>query len=428
MRRLLTSVWVLILELVSLGSARAQQIRIFGESGTEGHFTPANPDSPLNPGDILNIQRLTDSSDVTLFGDATSDDKRWKFKMKVRGSSEWQSDANFKLDISELSFKYSVASWLDLRIGRQIERWGTGYAWNPTGVVNPRKDPTDPGDRRNQFRGVDMLAADIFAKGWDITLLGTPEIAWTGKAGRHLLSTGWAMRSYRVVKGTDFALTASGGNGLPNSKGMSLARVFGNSLELHGEVAYISDTIRFLPRAEGLVPVRRPHAEVLLGGQYTLSGNVNVVGEFYHAGQGLSGREWNDFRGFVSSAQQSLVDGNPAAFILANAQFTPLEMSKNYSFLRVAAPLPFQKLQLETIVISSLRDGSSLIRPGISRRIGSNWSVYCIYSQFVGNAATEFGNIQIRRSTDIGIRYHFTLEDSRGEKKRRTTASAAPGE
>ena len=58
------------------------------------------------------------------------------------------------------------------------------------------------------------------------------------------------------------AVSASGGNGLPNSEGLSLARVFGNSLELHGEAAYISDTVRYLAREDNLVPVRIPHPEV----------------------------------------------------------------------------------------------------------------------------------------------------------------------
>jgi hypothetical protein len=347
-----------------------------------------------------------------LFGDITSDNKRWKVQMKLRGSNEWRRNSTSKLDISELSFKYSLTPWLDLRVGRKIERWGTGYAWNPTGVVNPRKNPADPGDRRSLFRGVDMVAADLFIKGWDITLLGTPEVAWTRKDGRRLRSTGWAARAYKLIKGTDVAFTASGGNGLPNSGGLSLARVFGDALELHGEAAYISDTERFLPRSGGLVPVRRPHAEVLVGGQYTFRNNVNVVAEFFHTGQGLSGREWRDFREFTRSAHQRITEGNPAPFALANAQFTPLSMSKNYTFLRVLWPIRLNKLEVETIVINSLRDGSSLIRPGIRYRLGTNWSVYCIYSEFVGNGRTEFGHIQIRRGADIGIRYHFSF----GEK------------
>ncbi len=408
---------LVLLSLATLIPAGAQQVRLFGEGGSETHFTPANPASSLNPGDILNVQKLTDSSDVVLFGDVTSDDKRWKLEMKLRGSNEWRNDSTWKFDVSEFNFKYSVASWLDLRIGRNIERWGTGYAWNPTGVVNPRKDPADPNDRRSAFRGVDMAEADFFVKGWDITVLGTPEISWRAKDGRHLLAAGWATRAYRVIKGTDVAFTASGGNGLPNSQGISLARVFGNSLELHGEAAYISDTVRFLPRADGLVPVRRPHAEVLLGGQYTFRNNVNVIGEFYHAGQGLSSREWNDFRGFAGAADESVTEGNPLPLMLANAQFTPLNMSKNYTFLRVLWPIRLNRLEVETIAINSLRDGSSLIRPGIRWRLGTNWSVYCIYSEFVGNAGTEFGHIQIKRSTDFGIRYNFSFGERAGRDK-----------
>ncbi len=412
MRRAVVILWGLSLAL-RVTPASAQDVRLFGQSGTEAGLSGANSSSPLNPGNLLNVPSRTDTSYLTLFGDVTADDKRWKLQMKLRGSNDYGGGSNYKFEVSELSFKYAVASWLDIHIGREIEHWGTGYAWNPTGVVNPRKDPTDPTDRRSAFRGVDMAAADIFAKGWDVTLLGTPEIAWTGKDGRHLLSTGWATRAYRLIKGTDVALTVSGGNGLPNSQGLSLARVFGKALELHGEAAYISDSVVYLPRAEGLVPVRRPHAEILLGGQYTLPGNVNIVGEFYHAGQGLSGREWSDFGGYVASAHQSLLEGNPLPFQLANTQFTPLQMSKDYTFLRVLWPIRLHRLEMETIVISSLRDGSSLIRPGITRRIGTNFSVYCIYSQFLGGAGTEFGDIQIKRSADVGIRYHFSFGEAR---------------
>ena len=39
--------------------------------------------------------------------------------------------------------------WLDLTVGRVIEKWGTGYAWNPTAFIGPKKNPADPNDRRS---------------------------------------------------------------------------------------------------------------------------------------------------------------------------------------------------------------------------------------------------------------------------------------
>jgi hypothetical protein len=406
-----------MLGLISLVPASAQEVRLFGQIDSEAAYTPPNSSSVLNPGDALHVPHMTDTSDLTLFADVTSDDKKWKLKLKLHGSGVWNGDSHYKFDVSELSFRYSVTPWLDLRIGREIERWGSGYAWNPTGVVNPPKDPTDPNDRRSQYNGVNIAGADIFVKGWDVTLLATPQISWTGKDGRHLLSTGWAMRAYRLIKGTDVAITASGGNGLPNSEGLSLARVFGSSLELHGEAAYLSDTVRYLPRWDCLVPVRRPHAEILLGGQYTFPNHVNVVAEYYHGGQGLSNLEWNDYRAFATTAQQSFAVGNPTALALANAQFAPLQMSKDYSFLRVAWPIQSLRLDIETIIVTSLRDGSSVIQSGITRRIGANWSIYGIYSEFTGNDGTEFGNIQIKRSTNIGIRYNFAFGERSAHTK-----------
>ncbi len=319
--------------------------------------------------------------------------------------------------MSELSFRYSVTSWLDVHIGREIERWGAGYAWNPTGVVNPPKNPVDPNDRRGLYRGTDVAGADIFFKGWDVTLLANPQISWAGRDGRHLLATGWAARAYRLIKGTDVAITASGGSGLPNSEGLSLAKVFGNALELHGEAAYISDTVRYLPRSDGLVPVRIPHSEILLGGQYTFPNHVNLVVEYYHAGQGFTGREWSDYETFAGSARQAFAAGNPQPLELANAQFTPLNMSRNYSFVRILWPIRLNHLELETIAVTSLRDGSSVVQPTLTRRIGSNWQVYALYSRFFGGSATEFGNVQIRSSTDIGIRYSFSLEGRTAHSK-----------
>ena len=105
-----------------------------------------------------------------------------------------------------------------------------------------------------------------------------------------------------------------------------------------------------------------------------------MVAEYYHDGQGLTNREWSAYEGFVSSAQQALAAGNPQPLVLANAQFTPLNMSRNYSFVRVLWPIRLNRLELETIAITSLRDGSSVIQPTLTKRLGLNVHVYVLYS------------------------------------------------
>ena len=132
------------------------------------------------------------------------------------------------------------------------------------------------------------------------------------------------------------------------------------------------------------------------------------MAEFYHTGQGFSDREWNDYLGFTQAAQQKSDCRECAA---ARARQRPVHAARDEQGLRVSAgsgPFRANRLELETIVVTSLRDGSSVVRPR-SRGESGQLEGLLIYSQFMAGPA-EFGNIQIQRSTDIGIRYHFSFE------------------
>ena len=380
---------------------------LFGSAGNEAHWTPAAKESPLNPGNFLNLPSRSDSSDITLFGEVSPEDKRWKFHLKLRASGEWNRNSTSSINVSELYWNISITPWLDVQVGRNIEKWGTGYAWNPTGVVNPPKNPADPNDRRSAYRGVDNARVDLFVKEWNVSLLAVPEIDWEGKRGKHLLSTGWATRAYRLIKGVDLSLSASGGSGLPNSQGLSLARVFGNALELHGEAAAFQDAQRYVPGDGRFEQQKRPHREILLGSQYTFPKNVNLVVEFFYTGAGLNKLEWSRFRRLVQSSQLELRRGDTQSLLQSNRYFVPLTMGKEYTFARLYAPFYRDRLEGEVIVISSLRDGSSVIRPAVYWKIFPNWSIYWIQSKFVGGRESEFGQIQVQRTSDFGVRYHF---------------------
>ena len=137
-------------------------------------------------------------------------------------------------DVGEAFVQLNPKPWLDITIGRVIEKWGTGYAWNPTAFVSPKKNPADPSDRRSANRGLDMMRADLFVRGTNVSLYALDHGAVAG-------------RVYRLVAGTDVSLHfRRDGDG--TQQGISAARVFGDALELHGEIA-------------------RRHA--LAGGQYT---------------------------------------------------------------------------------------------------------------------------------------------------------------
>jgi hypothetical protein len=401
------AVLVLVATLLTL-KAEAPDFRLFGSVGNEGHVTPGSTSSRLNPGNFLMVPPVSNSIDLTLLGDLVPENKQWKFHFKLRGSNDWNRDRSVsRVDVGELSYSYSAASWLDIQGGRSIERWGTGYAWNPTGVVNPRKNPSDPNDRRGLYGGVDNLKADLFISDWNLTVLGVAEIDWNGGGGKRLAGSGWAARVYRLINGLDFSITASGGNGLPNSQGISLSRVFGTALEIHGEAALLSDTLRFRPGEDSWQVERRRHLDLLLGGQYTFPHNVNLVLEYFHSGNGLDSREWGNFSGLVDLGGLHLQQGNPVPLLTDNVHFSVLSMARDYGFGRLYWLFHHDKLEAELLVLTNLRDGSALIRPGIYWKIRPDWSLYWLQGELMGGPGTEFGHLQVSRVSDFGVRYYF---------------------
>src|SRR5258708_39290503 len=145
---------------------QAHPLRLFGSAGAEAQFTRANESSPLNPHNLAQIPYRTNVSDATLFADAKSN--AWKFHVKLRGDASDQ--AADRMTVGEAYVQVAPASWLDITAGRGIEKWGTGYAWNPTAFVSPRKTPSDPNDRLGAYRGIDMLRADLLMRGTRVSL------------------------------------------------------------------------------------------------------------------------------------------------------------------------------------------------------------------------------------------------------------------
>jgi len=335
----------------------AATLKIFGSAGAESQFTPANTGSPLNPGNVAGIPRTTNVADVTTFIEAVSDDRSWKLHLKLRADSS--DRASDHLRAGEAYLQLNPRPWLDVTAGRIIEKWGTGYAWNPTGFISPAKNPTDPNDRRSAYRGVDAIKTDLFLRGTNVSLYAMQHQTFAARVYRLVANTDVSLHVYRNREGT--------------WQGISVARVFGDALEVHGEVA------------------RR---RVVAGAQYTFPHNVNVVAEVYRSGDGLTSKEWDAIRALATFDLRS-----------ANREYAPLRMGRNYSFVRV--DVPFTKNDFELIAITNLRDGSSIIRTTFTRRLTASMSAYIIDTEFAGANGSELSYMQVRRAVTAGARVYF---------------------
>ncbi len=336
----------------------AVTLRVFGSAGAEAALTPPNDASPLNPDNVAAIPYSTNTGDATAFFEAMSENKTWKVRLKARADAS--DRAADHLEAGEALLQLNPKPWLDVTAGRVIEKWGTGYAWNPTSFIGPKKNPADPNDRLSAYTGLEMLKTDLFIRGTNVSLYALQHAAF-------------AARVYRLVDDTDVSLVLRHDRD-GTQQGIAVARVFGDALELHGEAA------------------RR---KLLLGGQYTFKNSVNVVAEVYRSGDGATAA---DMRSLCQlAAEGDLLD--------ANARYQPLQMGRNYAFLR--GDLPFGKNELELITITNLRDRSSIVRATYSRKLTSRLNAYVIETEFTGKRDSEFALIQIARQTIFGLRVYF---------------------
>lgn len=334
----------------------AATIRVFGSAGAEAQLTPANTGSPLNPRNVAAIPYQTNVADVTAFVEASTGDKRWKVRAKLRADAS--DRAGDRGEVGEALVQFAATDWLDITAGRVIEKWGTGYGWTPTAFVGPSRNPTDPNDRRSAYAGRDMVRLDVFVKDTNVSL--------------YALEGGQiAGRAYRLIRGTDVSLVFR-----DRDAGLSLSRVFGDALELHAEVA------------------RTQHTRIVAGGQYTFANNTNLVVELYHGTDGLTARQWDSFRDSVELDLRA-----------ANARYAPLRMGRTYAFTRLSRP--FRKIDAELITITNVRDGSTLVRAAATYKLRPNLSLYLIETELAGGSDSELEYLQVERVTTIGARYYF---------------------
>jgi hypothetical protein len=194
---------------------------------------------------------------------------RWRVSASIAAIGSTDGDTHAQVRVKE-AYAGVTAGDFDFTAGKRILRWGTGYAFTPTGVLDPPRVATDPTDRLNLNEGREMIATD-----------------WVH--GRHALTAVWAsagllqdhspgmreteaLRYDTLLAGFDSALIYAHDRGLHDFYGANFTRVIGEALEIHGEIA------------------RRDSTAVLLGGKYMLPGGVSTIAEFYSPPAPRNGR------------------------------------------------------------------------------------------------------------------------------------------
>jgi hypothetical protein len=287
----------------------------------------------------------------------------WSFSTSLVGVADRYSDTFTQLRVKETYAGVSAGDF-DFTLGRRIVRWGTGYAFTATGVLDPPRDPTNPTDRLNLNEGRDMVKADYVHGPHALS------VAWSSAAlapvSANLHDT-TAFRYNVLVHGFDTSLIAGDDRGGDAFGGLTFTRVLGEAWEIHGEAAW------------------REHEAILLGGKYTTPKGITFIGEFFTP---------------------------PNIPYYQDATLYPLVGRQNYLFLNAGKnrlrELPeWKQWDLAASAVANLNDRSFTAIFDATRRFGNHFSAYLHMEVPAGSSKSEYGATPYSSATSVGVRFQL---------------------
>lgn len=359
--------------------------------------------------------------------------------------------------VSELYGLWQPTERWSLTLGKKRVVWGPGLAWNPTDLLNPPKDPTDP----TQQRAGSWLARvegqyDLFS----VSFVGAAKTTRQyGGIPSGLIwypdnqpALAYDAAGQRVQDGRDgephFALAARAYTLINNSDvqvfgylthlyndafryqprfGASFSRVFGDAIELHAEVLgqqgssrvyFDGSCTQSLTAALGCVGSGKAVAantqldsaalrwKALFGARYQFGEAASVSAEYFLNTEGYTAREFGALAGALRLRQQAALQGMsiPAGALGSFGQqqsdpgtpqkFAFEPLRRHYLFLTYLHPQLADDFTINTVVIVGLEDLSGQLAPQLI------WSAQQWLNLSVGAFVTLPGPSQLR--TQVG--------------------------
>jgi hypothetical protein len=334
----------------------------------------------------------------------------------LRTHSEIAHDQSDSVDlhrIQEGGLHWAPSHEFSLDLGKRVQRWGKGYAWNPVGFVERAKDPNDPQTSREGFvmagaEWVKSLAGPLTTI--SVTTLVVPtHDDWNSDFGApgH---TNPAAKLYLLWHDTDIDVLWQGKGSRPARFGFDFSRNLGENLELHGEWARSLDQPRTEVDALGAVTQSSGDADSwLLGLRYLTETEVTWIAEYYRNGTGYSADQLEDFYRYADAALNAGGAAAIQAASLTRSGYGRANPGRDYAYLRASIKDPFDVLYLTPAIsaIVNLDDGGFTLTPELAYTGITNLELRGRLVYTHGDHYSEFGEKPNRRRFEVYARWYF---------------------
>ncbi|MBL8953035.1 MAG: hypothetical protein JNK82_19820 [Myxococcaceae bacterium] len=322
------------------------------------------------------------------------------------------------ISINEAYVLQEAAPWLNFLVGKKRIVWGPGLAFNPTDLLNVRKDPTDPTFQR---AGAWLARIEVPLESSAFTLLFAPQVTQSAFGIPYGMVTypEWdkqddqphylvGARAYFLVADTDINVLAYFSNRYFDDfenkvrTGASFSRIFFDTWELHAEGLLQQGSSRTFVEHDCVVDVQAALAcnaqkrafaarsrlfdptwvtQLLAGVRKTFDDDSFISVEYLFQSDGYRPDQYQDlinaFDGINQARAFGLALPAGAGLLIPNAggggadQATPSRFNfaptgKHYAFITFQKPRIKDDFTAQVVVLMNLQDLSTLWTPSIT--------------------------------------------------------------
>ena len=335
---------------------------------------------------------------------------------------------------SELYVSVSPKPWLNILVGKKRIIWGSGFAFNPTDLINPPKDPTDPNFQR---AGQWVARIELPFEKFTISTLFSPQVLYQQnglpfammKYPDYPLADGTkppddsyhyllAARLYLLLFNTDINLFYFFSNKYNDSFqnasrfGASFSRYFFTDYELHIESLFQVGSGKLYPNhacANGGVCNPQTalsaskledgvlYPRLLVGGRTQFRDESTLSVEYYYQADGYSALEFEDYLRLASRAQMAGLTGvgqptgGSTGAIPQRFTFDPLR--RHYLILSYNKPKIRDDFAIGATLIAGLADLSGTLSPTFSWN-AQEWLTLSLYG-FIPIRGIPVGTVSV---------------------------------
>lgn len=344
---------------------------------------------------------------------------------------------------AELYVTYSPKPWINFLVGKKRIIWGPGFAFNPTDLINPPKDPTDPNFQR---AGQWVARIELPFEKFTISTLFAPQVLYQTSGipfavmkypdypladasttttlvaddSYHYLI---AARLYLLLFDSDinffYFFSNKYNNAAENSSrfGGSFSRYFFTDYELHLEALFQFGSPRFYPNHQcaiaGLLDSScnltqalsnskltdgNVYPRLLVGGRTMFRDESTLSIEYYYQADGYSDLEFEDTVRLIaqagaaaSAAMGTGSSGGTSGALPQRFTFDPLR--RHYLILSYSKPKIRDDFTISAVLIAGLADLSGTFSPSVAWQ-AKEWLTLSLYG-FVPIRGIPVGTVQV---------------------------------